>query len=55
MAKKHKYDYFDAYEELSDLAVQEASVLVRAMENFTDAAALRAVLDEAMRSNTPAT
>ena len=47
MAKKHKYDYFDAYEELSDLAVQEASVLVRAMENFTDAAALRAVLDEA--------
>mgnify|MGYP006949213721 CR=1 FL=1 len=33
MAKKHKYDYFDAYEELSDLAVQEASVLVRAMEN----------------------
>ena len=32
MAKKHKYDYFDAYEELSDLAVQEASVLVRAME-----------------------
>ena len=24
MAQKHKYDYFDAYEELSDLAVQEA-------------------------------
>ena len=47
MAKKHKYDYFDAYEELSDLAVQEASVLLRAMENFTDAAALREVLDEA--------
>ncbi len=47
MAKKHKYDYFGAYEELSDLAVQEASVLVRAMENFTDAAALRKVLDEA--------
>lgn len=46
MAKKHKYDYFDAYEELSDLAVQEASVLLRAMENFTDAAALREVLDE---------
>ena len=47
MAKKHKYDYFHAYEELSDLAVQEASVLIRAMEDFTDASALRAVLDEA--------
>ena len=47
MAKKHKYDYFHAYEELSDLAVQEASVLIRAMEDFTAASALRAVLDEA--------
>ena len=55
MAKKHKYDYFDAYEELSDLAVQEASVLVRAMENFTDAAALRACSMRPMRSSTPAT
>ena len=47
MGKKKKYDYFDAYEQLSDLAVQEASVLIRAMENFTDAASLRGVLDEA--------
>ncbi|WP_296012082.1 DUF47 domain-containing protein [uncultured Adlercreutzia sp.] len=47
MAKKKKYDYFDAYEQLSDLAVQEASVLIRAMENFTDAASLKAVLEEA--------
>ena len=47
MAKKHKYDYFHAYEELSDLAVQEASVLIRAMEHFTDAASLYPLLDEA--------
>ena len=47
MAKKKKYDYFDAYEQLSDLAVQEASVLIRAMENFTDAASLKSVLEEA--------
>lgn len=47
MAKKKKYDYFDAYEQLSDLAVQEANVLIRAMENFTDAAALKDVLQEA--------
>lgn len=47
MAKKHKYDYFDAYEELSDLAVQEASVLIKAMEKFDEAASLRPVLDEA--------
>lgn len=46
MAKKRKYDYFHAYEELSDLAVQEASVLIRAMENFTDAASLYPLLEE---------
>ena len=47
MGKKHKYDYFSAYEELSDLAVQEAGVLIRAMDEFTDAAALRPMLEEA--------
>lgn len=47
MAKKKKYDYFDAYESLSDLAVQEASVLISAMDNFTDAASLRSVMEEA--------
>lgn len=46
MAKKHKYDYFNAYEELSDLAVQEASVLIKAMEKFDKSASLRPVLDE---------
>ena len=46
MGKKKKYDYFDAYEQLSDLAVQEANVLIRAMENFTDAESLRGAMEE---------
>ena len=53
MAKKHKYDYFDAYEELSDLAVQEASVLVRRTSPMPLPCARCSM--RPMRSNTPAT
>lgn len=44
--KKTKFDYFDAFEELTKLAVKEAEVLIGAFENFTDASALEGVLED---------
>lgn len=46
MAKKKRYDYFDAYENLADLAVQEASALIKVMDKFEEEGILREVLDE---------
>ncbi|MBS5451562.1 MAG: DUF47 family protein [Coriobacteriia bacterium] len=34
MAKKHRFDYFDAFERQSELACQEAKVLVGLLEDF---------------------
>ena len=40
MAKKKKFDYFDAFEKLSELTVNEANLLVETVENFTTSEAL---------------
>ena len=40
MGKKHKFDYFDAFEKHSKLAVAEAKLLVETIEQFTEASAL---------------
>lgn len=44
MAKKQKFDYFKAYERLTDLAVGESEILLEAFESFTEADALEEVL-----------
>lgn len=47
MAKKNKFDYFDAFEKQVDIAAEEADVLIEAIEGFTEAEALRGILDRA--------
>ena len=47
MAKKGKFDYFDAFEQQVDIAAEEAEVLVEAIENFTTAEDLRDTLERA--------
>lgn len=37
MPKKNKFNYFKAYEKLTELAVQESELLIEAMRTFTDA------------------
>lgn len=44
MAKKHKFNYFKAYERLTDLAVQESELLIAMLEDFTTAETLTDVL-----------
>ena len=40
MARKKKYDYFAAFEQQMDFAIQEADLLIEVVENFTDAEAV---------------
>lgn len=40
MAKKTKFDYFNAFKQLSELAVKESEVLLDTLQNFTTAEAL---------------
>lgn len=47
MPRKQKFDYFEVYTQLTQLAVKEASLLVKTFNNYTDAAALPPILDEA--------
>lgn len=47
MARKQKFDYFEVYAQLTELAVKEADLLINAFENYTDAAALPPTLDAA--------
>lgn len=47
MSKKHKFDYFDAFEKQSAMAVKEAELLIEAIENFTEAEDLRGIMDRA--------
>ena len=47
MAKKHKFDYFDQFEKLSELTVQEADLLIEAIKGFTSAEDLRPVMERA--------
>lgn len=47
MARKQKYDYFAAFQQLSQLAVQEADLLVDTIQSFSDSTNLKPVLDKA--------
>ena len=47
MAKKTKFNYFDAFEAQVDVAAEEADLLIEAIENFTNAEDLRDILDRA--------
>ena len=47
MAKKGKFNYFDAFEQQVDVASEMADLLIEAIENFSTAEELRDVLDRA--------
>ena len=47
MAKKTKFNYFDAFEQQVDIASEEAEILVEAIENYTTAEDLEDVLKRA--------
>ncbi|CAK7038773.1 MAG: hypothetical protein PEGG_01631 [Paraeggerthella hongkongensis] len=47
MAKKEKFDYFDAFEKQTKLAMQEADLLIEAIEKFTEAENLRGAMERA--------
>lgn len=49
MSRKPKYDYFEAFEKQADLAIQEADLLIKVVEGFTSADAVREVMPEAHR------
>lgn len=46
MARQKKFDYFDAYAQLTELAVKESEILINAFENYTTAADLPPILEE---------
>ena len=45
MARKKKYDYFQAYRELTKLAVQESDCLIESLETFTTGAGLLGIIE----------
>ena len=47
MAKKSKFNYFDAFERQVDIAAEEADILLEAIENFTTADELQPLLERA--------
>ena len=47
MAKKRKFDYFDAFERLAQLAVDEADILVKTVSDFEEASALSNTIEAA--------
>lgn len=47
MAKKNKFNYFDAFQQQVEVATEEAEVLIEAIENFTTAEALEPLLKKA--------
>lgn len=47
MSKKTKFDYFDAFEKQTQVAVEEADLLIEAIEGFTEAENLRDVMERA--------
>ena len=47
MAKKNKFDYFDAFEEQVDIASEEAELLIEAIQNFNSAEDLEDILKRA--------
>jgi len=47
MAKKDKFNYFDAFEKQLDIAAEEADILINAIEGFTSAEDLKDLLERA--------
>ena len=47
MAKKGKFNYFDAFEQQVDIATELSDVLIDAIENFSTAEEMQPVLDKA--------
>ena len=47
MGKKNRFDYFDAFEKQTELAVQEAQILIEAIEGLTNAQGLVSVMERA--------
>lgn len=47
MAKKNKFDYFDAFKQQASVACKEADVLLEACEHFTDDDLLKELLSKA--------
>ena len=47
MAKKPKFNYFDAFEKQIDIASEEAALLLETVEGFTTAEALEPILEKA--------
>ena len=45
MARKKKFDYFEAYEKLSDLAVRESELLLESFKSFDGASSLVGTLE----------
>ena len=47
MAKKNKFNYFDAFQQHLDIALEEVDVLIEAIEGFTTAGEMQPILDKA--------
>lgn len=47
MAKKQKFDYFDAFQQQTKVALAEVDLLIEAVENFTSADALPSIMERA--------
>ena len=47
MAEKAKFDYFDVFEKQTEVTVKEAELLIEAIEGFTEAEHLKAVMERA--------
>ena len=47
MAKKQKFDYFDAFEKQVEIAEEEADILIEAFDSFTSADDLKPILTRA--------
>ena len=47
VGKRDKFDYFDAFEKQTEVAVQEAELLIEAIESFTEAEHLKEVMERA--------
>ena len=47
MARTKKFDYFDAFEQLAELAVRESQILIDVVENYSQGTSFRALTDSA--------
>lgn len=47
MARKEKYDYFKAFEKQTEIAMQESDLLIKTIEGFTTAEAVRDIMPDA--------